>query len=518
MLGEEAEDDLMSGPDMRRAGSAPSSTQQTHQPGHAYPICPFCGTPNESSIIPCRQCGMENTQATRAATRAKLGPWYVWQTRNPAAPGMNFATLLSLVERGKVTARSIVRGPTTYQLWRYAARVKGLSRELGLCWGCGGALPKTSRVCAACKRLQQPPIHPDVLIEHSDVPITPAVHLTAPLHLQTPSHQVPSTPTSPHEQHPQHSVAARQIPHDLTASEGPIEAPMMSAPLTDTPTEHATVLPTTQPAPQPSPATRQTIALARSFPANVPLTAPPSVNTHGLPIVDMGDQPLDSGMEFAAFDLPSRDPQKPRRGMRVFSGIALALLLACSSLGVALYLHPELSPRYAAWIHGAVTKISLMMHGKPPGGESATKPVDSANSIAGSPMTNINGDPRTLNSGFARPAASGTSRTPLQMQIGPGTSTLPRPSPVVPRIASPPHNAAEQTVTISPPPTPAAIAERQAYSWRTAAVQAEQQGDYATAVKQYQAIQSLHLPEGTGPSDIQARLDRARILLDAERR
>jgi hypothetical protein len=50
---------------------------------------------------------------------------------------MKWDTLLSLIKRGQVTANSIVRGPTTHQLWRRAAHVKGLSREFGLCYSCG---------------------------------------------------------------------------------------------------------------------------------------------------------------------------------------------------------------------------------------------------------------------------------------------------------------------------------------------------------------------------------------------
>jgi hypothetical protein len=64
-----------------------------------------------------------------------------------------------------VTARSVVRGPTTGQFWRHAARVKGVSREFGLCWSCGGDVAKSARACAACKRNQEPPADPDVLLE-----------------------------------------------------------------------------------------------------------------------------------------------------------------------------------------------------------------------------------------------------------------------------------------------------------------------------------------------------------------
>jgi hypothetical protein len=81
---------------------------------------------------------------------------------------MNFVTLMVLVQKGRVTARSVLRGPTTGQFWRHAAKVKGISREFGLCWNCGGDVAKTARACPACKRLQEPPLNPDVLLENGE--------------------------------------------------------------------------------------------------------------------------------------------------------------------------------------------------------------------------------------------------------------------------------------------------------------------------------------------------------------
>jgi hypothetical protein len=108
---------------------------------------------------------MEDTPITRQATKVRIGPWYVLQTRNPSAPGMRFSTLLALVRKGHVTHRSIVRGPTTHQLWRFAARVRGLSREFGVCYGCGERIETTANLCGHCRRSQEPPANPDVLLE-----------------------------------------------------------------------------------------------------------------------------------------------------------------------------------------------------------------------------------------------------------------------------------------------------------------------------------------------------------------
>lgn len=127
--------------------------------------CPFCGAVSERTSSPCQRCGMENTPDARKATKARIGPWYVLQARNPAAPGMRFETLLGFVRKGRVRARSVVRGPTTHQLWRFAAHVKGLSREFGLCYSCGSAIEPTANICPQCNRLQEPPVNPDVLLE-----------------------------------------------------------------------------------------------------------------------------------------------------------------------------------------------------------------------------------------------------------------------------------------------------------------------------------------------------------------
>src|SRR5262245_17436356 len=109
----------------RASGAPPTGKSGRKQ------CCPYCGAIVSADVAgqPCPRCTMEDTPATRSATKARIGPWYVLQSRNPAAPGMKWTTLLQLVEKGQVTPRSVVRGPTTHQLWRFAAHVKGLSRE-----------------------------------------------------------------------------------------------------------------------------------------------------------------------------------------------------------------------------------------------------------------------------------------------------------------------------------------------------------------------------------------------------
>jgi hypothetical protein len=125
---------------------------------------------------------MPDTPLTRRSTQARLGPWYVLQDRNPAAPGMSFATLLTHVRKGQITSSSIVRGPTTQQMWTFAARTRGLSREFGLCWRCAAEIPPTADLCPDCHHPQQPPA-PD------------AAHLL--LDPATPSSSTPAAPSPP---------------------------------------------------------------------------------------------------------------------------------------------------------------------------------------------------------------------------------------------------------------------------------------------------------------------------------
>ena len=131
-------------------------------------VCPFCGIIKDQAEAACPRCTMENSSATRQATKSRIGPWYVLQTRNPAAPGMKFDTLMTFIRKGRVRPRSVVRGPSTHQFWRFAAQVKGLSREFGVCYSCGSAIERSARLCPHCNRVQDPPENPDAFLESNE--------------------------------------------------------------------------------------------------------------------------------------------------------------------------------------------------------------------------------------------------------------------------------------------------------------------------------------------------------------
>ncbi|MEM6314039.1 MAG: hypothetical protein AAF743_08125 [Planctomycetota bacterium] len=128
-------------------------------------ICPFCAAlrPAVETEL-CPRCRLPDTPATRTATSARLGPWFVFQRRNPAAPGMNWATLRELIEQGRVKPRSVVRGPSTGQLWVQASKARGVSRLFGKCWSCGADITPSTELCPHCQADQLPPGDPDALL------------------------------------------------------------------------------------------------------------------------------------------------------------------------------------------------------------------------------------------------------------------------------------------------------------------------------------------------------------------
>ncbi len=135
-------------------------------------VCPFCAHVRADAAGSCPKCTMEDTATTRRSTGERIGPWFVLQRRNPTAPGLRLSVLLTLARRGHVTPKSIVRGPTTGQFWRYAAQVKGLSRVFGLCWHCGAGVSPDAATCPRCKSAQEIPDDPDQFLEsHAALPV-----------------------------------------------------------------------------------------------------------------------------------------------------------------------------------------------------------------------------------------------------------------------------------------------------------------------------------------------------------
>src|SRR5690606_26108798 len=87
---------------------------------------------------------------SRQATHNSMGPWFVRDPQRPFQPGCSYETLVRLVQRGKVSRLTIVRGPTTRQFWTIAKRVQGIAHLLGFCHECGASVDPGDHGCHAC--------------------------------------------------------------------------------------------------------------------------------------------------------------------------------------------------------------------------------------------------------------------------------------------------------------------------------------------------------------------------------
>ena len=112
--------------------------------------CPLCGeTQYEQSV--CKQCGGKLDPDGLLLAESSFGPWYLRDEENPFAPGMTYDLLVHKVREENVHRFSLVRGPTTRQLWIVAKRVPGIAHLLGRCHKCDEHVDPTSLSCPSCE-------------------------------------------------------------------------------------------------------------------------------------------------------------------------------------------------------------------------------------------------------------------------------------------------------------------------------------------------------------------------------
>jgi hypothetical protein len=119
----------------------------------AQTLCPFCGELKNDTAAPCPTCNTLDTTATRAAATQRSGLWFV-HTNHSTSAGISFEAVCSLIHQHLLMPDSIVRGPASGQLYRLARSIRGLGREFGLCYSCGGDVDTSETVCPHCDRLQ----------------------------------------------------------------------------------------------------------------------------------------------------------------------------------------------------------------------------------------------------------------------------------------------------------------------------------------------------------------------------
>lgn len=127
----------------------PQASQNAETPDTAANICPFCGG-QVGSAAACPSCRGLQEPLSRQASQNAMGPWFVREAANPFRPGCNLATIRMLIDRGKITRETIIRGPTTGQFWRRAEGVPGLSHLLGMCYSCKSGADAGDTACRNC--------------------------------------------------------------------------------------------------------------------------------------------------------------------------------------------------------------------------------------------------------------------------------------------------------------------------------------------------------------------------------
>jgi hypothetical protein len=425
-------------------------------------VCPFCGTILELQDGPCPRCSLEDTPQTRQSTRSRLGPWYVLQTRNPYAPGMKYNTILALIRRGQVTPKSVIRGPTTGQFWRFAGRVKGISREFQLCWACGSSIVTSAVSCARCGKTQELPPNPDALLEGESAAKTLYVDVSPKSAITTPGGSLPEASPAP----------------EMPGFEIPKTKPNV-------------------------PSAGATMAINAGLPP--PESAPPELRTR--PLQQMREKILSAKELAAAFSLqynpsaPAPAGTKPKSKARPMIAAGVLILLGCGAammnptarqmvaglLGMNVHTTPP--PQAAASNNNSSDDPALDLEHfrpdwamKPPVTPPVTPPVDS-------PV-----------------APSAPQENPAQNQDTQSQTPAPAPQPQ-PQPQDDSNNAPANLPMVSTAQNSGEDLDSLAMRLRLSGLDAEARHDYAAAQYFYQQIEKL--PKDHWPADTDQLLKNA---------
>ncbi|MCG8614806.1 MAG: hypothetical protein MI802_01210, partial [Desulfobacterales bacterium] len=190
-------------------------------------LCPYCGNAQTEPRDRCTACGGHFDELSLKATQGHMGPWFVRDRANPFRPGCSYEVLVKEIERGRVTATTILRGPTTRQFWSIAQNVPGVAHHLGYCHACGKTVKPGSSACEHCGEVFFAPTLKDNLgLAPAGTPVRLPQNEAAPVE-QTP----PVAPTDP--DYPVAEAAAtrearawmtsqQQKPDTLDTAESPI--------------------------------------------------------------------------------------------------------------------------------------------------------------------------------------------------------------------------------------------------------------------------------------------------------
>jgi hypothetical protein len=116
---------------------------------HRILVCPICGDTQPETNV-CRVCETFLEPEGLALAEGAIGPWWIRNEELPFRPGKTYEHMAELAKNAKIDLDTIMRGPTTRQLWKPARRVKGIAHLLGRCHKCGEHVEPDSISCTNC--------------------------------------------------------------------------------------------------------------------------------------------------------------------------------------------------------------------------------------------------------------------------------------------------------------------------------------------------------------------------------
>ena len=112
-------------------------------------VCPICGeTQRETSV--CRSCDTPLDANGLLYAEGAVGPWWIRDVKRPFCPGMTYDHIVAMARKGEFGRNTILRGPTTRQLWTVARHVSGIAHILGRCHKCDTHVKPKARTCSEC--------------------------------------------------------------------------------------------------------------------------------------------------------------------------------------------------------------------------------------------------------------------------------------------------------------------------------------------------------------------------------
>lgn len=129
---------------------APDRPEHPSALGGPLILCPYCGSVG-TQAKQCSICTGYFDLLSRQRSQNAMGPWFVRDLARPFQPGCSYATLVRMVQRGKIKPDTALRGPSTRQFWSLARHTPGVAHLLGECHACHTPVMPTSTSCSKCR-------------------------------------------------------------------------------------------------------------------------------------------------------------------------------------------------------------------------------------------------------------------------------------------------------------------------------------------------------------------------------